>query len=248
LSEVSYRITTSNGVSFDKKISITPSDVVLFWESSAYTPPFYKGKSLFSFEGNVRIIAIPNIVNASGIRYKPEELVYTWRRGMGTDVDASGYGKNIFFWNGDVVSTSEEISVEVSDLKKTTKATASIIIEPKEAEVLIYENNPSLGILWNKAIKDNFNLNNTEISFVASPYYFNNPGQETISSWFVNGQKSPETSNQITFRNTSGAEGYSKISFDITNQKRIMQSANSLFNITVQGKEEGSIFKNFFGE
>jgi hypothetical protein len=249
VSNIVYKITTSNGIPFEKKITISPSDVTLLWESSGYTHPFYKGKPMFSFEGSARIIAIPNILNSNGVKYKAEELVYTWKRGMGTDTGASGYGKNIFFWNGDVVSTRQEISVEVTDLKKTTKAVASITIEPKEAEVLIYEDNPSLGVLWNKAINNTFDLVSTEVSFIASPYYFNNATNDSINSWFVNGQKSPETSYSITLRNTTGGEGYSNISFDISNQKRIMQSANTKFSIFM--KKEGSstsIFKNFFGE
>jgi len=250
VSKIRYQILTPEGVSFDKTITISPGDVTLLWESTAYTPPFYKGKSLFSFEGRARIIAVPNLLNSNGVKYKPEELVYTWKRGMGTDTGASGYGKNIFFWEGNLVSNNDEITVEVSDTKNTTKATASIVVNPKEAEILAYENDPSLGILWNKAISNNFTLKGSEGSFVAVPFYFNNPDSDGVYSWFVNGNKSPETSRYIIFRNTTGEEGYSQITFDLTSQQKILQSASANFDIYFGTKTPNSsenIFKNFFG-
>jgi len=247
--KIRYQITTNNGVYFEKNITITPGNISLIWESSAYTPPFFKGKAMFSYEGNIRIIAIPNLLNENGVKYKPEELVYTWKRGMGTDTGASGYGRNIFFWNDGIISNLNEITVEVSNLKNTTKATASVAITPQKAEILAYENSPSLGILFNKAINNAFKLNSSEISFTASPYYFNNPNSEGVYSWFVNGQKSPEGSSNITFRNTTGESGESKISFGLSNQKRILQSAEGAFDILIEkdgGDSPANLLKNFF--
>jgi len=250
VSKVKYQITTPEGVSFERTIPIATGDVTLLWESTGYTPPFYKGKSIFSFEGQARIIAVPNIVNANGTKYKPEELVYIWKRGMGTDTDASGRGRNIFYWNGSIVSNDDEIAVEVSNPTKTVQASASVIINPKEAEILAYENDPSLGILFNKAIQNNFNLSGSEVSFTAFPFYFNNPDKEGIYSWYVNGGKSLESSRNITFRNTKNEQGYSQISFDLSSQNRILQSASSNFDIyfgTKQTNSASSIFKSFFG-
>ncbi|MEI7513270.1 MAG: hypothetical protein WCJ74_01465 [bacterium] len=250
VSNIIYKIKTPEGVSFQKTITISPGNVDLLWESTGYTPPFYKGKSLYSFEGQIRLVAIPNLLNKNGVKYKPEELVYTWKRGMGTDTEASGYGKNIFYWNGGIVSNDEEISVDVSDLQDTTRATASIIVNPKETEIFAYENNPSLGILFNKAIQNNFDLKESEVSITAIPYYFNNPDVDGIYSWFVNDNQSVETTRDITFRNTTGEEGYSNISFDLSNQKRILQSASGAFDLyfgTKSTNPVSDIFKSFFG-
>lgn len=247
---IKYRIETQEGAVFEKNITISPGDVTILWESLGYTPPFFKGKSLFSFEGKLRLIAVANLSSPSGIKYKPEELVYTWRRGMGTDADASGYGKNIFLWNGSIISDGDRIEVDVTNLQNTTKATASITIYPDEVEIFAYENNPSLGILWNKTIGNIFKLTSNEISFVATPFYFNNPDTEGLYSWFVNGQKSPESSRYITFRNTKNEAGYSKISFDLSSQQRVLQSASSEFDVYFDTKNSNapeSIFKSFFG-
>jgi hypothetical protein len=251
VSNIIYKIQTPEGAVFQKTLTISPGNVDLLWESTAYTPPFYKGKSLYSFEGQIRLIAIPNLVNKSGVKYKPEELVYTWKRGMGTDTESSGYGKNVFYWNGAIVSNDEEITVTVSDLQNTTRAEVSIIVTPKEAEIFVYENNPSLGILFNRAIQNNFDLKENEISFTSIPYYFNNPDSDGIYSWFVNGNQSVEATRDITFRNTTGEGGYSNISFDLSNQKRILQSANGAFKIYFGTKNTNpvtDIFKSFFGQ
>ena len=246
VSNIKYQIETAEGVKFEKTIKIIPSEVTLLWESSSYTPPFFRGKALFSFEGQLRLVALPNILKPDGTKYRPDELIYTWKRGMGTDTDASGYGKNIFFWNGDVVSSPEEIDVEVSDIKNTTKATASIVVDPVQTEILAYENNPSLGILFNKAITNTFNLSNNEVSFVAEPFYFNNPDMDGTYSWYVNGNLSGESTKNITFRNTTGQGGYSKIDFDLTSKTKIMQSANSAFDINFNTNKNIHKDSNYF--
>lgn len=249
ISKVKYSITTPNGVVFGDTINISPGEVNLIWESQGYVPPFYKGKSLFSFEGNARIVAVANLQAPNGTKYKPEELIYTWKRGMGVDTAASGYGKNVFNFTGDIIARPTEIQVEVSNLKNTTKAEGSVIIDSREPELYIYENNPSLGILFNKNVTERYNMLENEQSFVAEPFYYNNPDVDGEYGWSVNGQQAEEKSKYITFRNTAGEEGYSNVSIDLSNQKRIMQSANMSFNIYFgsTNNSPSNLFKTIFG-
>ena len=228
---IKYNIVTSSGVSFGDKLTIAPGEVNLIAESLGYTPPFYKGKSLFSFEGIARIVAVPNLQAPNGTKYKPGELVYTWKRGMGTDTDSSGYGKNVFIWNGDIVARPTDITVEVSDINNTTKATNTITITSVQPEIYVYENDPLLGILFNKAIESTFNLFNKEVSFVAMPFYFNNPDTEGNYSWTINGNPTNETTRFITLRNVNNEQGQSDISVGLDNQKRILQSAAKSFSV-----------------
>lgn len=250
VSKVRYSITTPNGVVFGDTIPFSPGEVSLIWESLGYTPPFYKGKSLFSFEGTARIVAVPNIQAPNGTKYKPGELVYTWKRGSGTDTLASGYGKNVFYFNGDIIARPSEIQVEVTDLKNISHAEGSVTINAVQPELHVYEDNSSLGILFNKSITDRFNMLESEASFVAEPFYYNDPDKEGEYVWSVNGSDSEEKSRYITFRNTTGEEGHSDINIDLSNQVRIMQSANSAFSIYFGTKNESAIsnmFNSVFG-
>ncbi|MEI6480377.1 MAG: hypothetical protein WCO12_02535 [bacterium] len=248
VSSVKYKVTTAEGYNFEKTLNITPGEVNLVWESLGYTPPFYKGKSLFSFEGTARIVAIPNLISPNGTKYKQEELVYTWKHGMGTDVEASGYGKSTFYFNGDIIARPEDITVEVSNLNNTVRASNKTTIQAVQPEVYVYENNPSLGILFNKAITNVFNLPGNEDSLVVEPFYFNNPDNEAQYTWSINGQDANEASKFITFRNTTGEEGHSNIGIDVTNQKRIMQSVNTLFDIYFgSNTSKNSLLENIFG-
>ena len=249
-SNIKYSIQTQEGENFDKTLTITPAEVNLIWESKGYTPPFYKGKTLFSFEGEARVVAVPNLTKPDGTKYKPEELVYTWKRGMGTDEEASGYGKNVFNFKGDIIARPTTIEVDVTNLNKTVQARGMVTINAVEPEIYVYQNDPSLGFLFNNAITDSFNLLGSEVSLVAMPFYFNNPDQEGIYSWAVNGNDAPEKSRFITFRNTTGETGYSEISIDLSNETRIMQSASSQFKLNFGNSDnpsENSLFKNIFG-
>lgn len=251
-SNIKYSIQTQEGENFDKTLTITPAEVNLIWESKGYVPPFYKGKTLFSFEGEARVVAVPNLTKPDGTKYKPEELVYTWKRGMGTDEEASGYGKKVFNFKGDIIARPATIEVDVTDLNKTTQAHGSVTINAVEPEIYVYQNDPSLGILSNIAITNNniFNLLGNEIALVAMPFYFNNPDQEGTYSWSVNGNEASEKSRFITFRNTTGETGYSEISIDLSNETRIMQSASSQFRLNfgnTGNSAKNNLFKNIFG-
>ena len=238
--KIRYDIAIPSGVSFGNTMTITPGEVNLIAESLGYTPPFYKGKSLFSFEGTARVVAIPNLTAPDGTKYKPTDLVYTWKRGMGTDSDASGYGKNVFIWNGDIVARPTDITVEVSDRNNTVKATNTITIDSIQPEIYVYENDPLLGILFNKAIENTFNLLSKEVSFVAMPFYFNNPDIEGDYSWTINGNSTNETTRFITLRNVNNDQGQSDISVSLDNQKRIMQSAIKSFSVFMQPQTNSS--------
>ena len=224
-------VVNQNGTTFSKTFTFSAGEVTLIPEPLSYTPPFYPGKSLFSYEGTIRIVAIPNILKPNGTKFKPEELVYTWKRGQGTDPVASGYGKDYMLYTGDIIARPAKIEVLVSDVENTVHSQESIVLEARDPELYIYENNSTLGTLFNKAITDKFNLLDQEVSFFASPFNFSNPNTEGEMTWSVNGQKSSETSRMITFRNNNDQKGYSQVSANITNTQKILQESTSLFEI-----------------
>ncbi len=61
-----------------KSITIKPEDIEMMWDGHSYTPPFYKGKGLYPYQGEITVAALPNFIKNGSI-IDPQTLVYTWK-------------------------------------------------------------------------------------------------------------------------------------------------------------------------
>lgn len=224
-------IKTKEGETIEKTLVVRPAGVDILWEADSYTPPFYKGKALYSYQSLVTVIALPNMVNSSGTKINPDNLIYKWTKDGKVLGGVSGYGKSKFSFSKSILSRPDEIEVEVTSTDKKIKASGNIIIEPIEPKTVIYENNPLYGIIYEKAISGEFKLNGNEITLITTPYFFgkNDVGEAIKYDWRMNGKSinnKPDT-RQSTFRNTEGVKGSTKISVDLQNESKELQSAGT---------------------
>lgn len=242
---VRYEITTPQGTSLSKTITINPGDVEFVVEGQGYTPPFYKGKSTYSYEGTARVVALPNLLRTNGTQYNPSELIYTWKKGSATITNASGYGKNVFFYTPDIISRPTTIELTVTNIENTVKARNSITLSPTQGELLVYENSPSLGVLFNKEVGSRFNLIGSEVNLVVAPFGFSDPLQQGLFTWFVNNKEIFEKTNTVSFRNDASEKGVSKISLQFAHQSKFLQAGDKTFDIYF-GNNENSIVDTIF--
>src|SRR3989338_817458 len=237
------------GQVLQQSITIRPATVRLLWEASSYVPPFYKGKALYPYQGIVRVIALPLVLDSAGRTIDPENLVYKWIENYKVDLDSSGYGKDVFGFNGDVIIRPTTVRVEVSTLDKNTAVAGEITVTPIEPHITFYENHPLYGQLWNKAIGQSVSLTENEIQIAAVPYFFgvhdkNNP---TLTySWNLNNQPvSAGTQRSIlTLRQPENVGGgTASLGLEVSNTalSSIYQSAriNTTVNFTARGRESG---------
>ena len=180
VSRVSVSIITFEGVSVEKEITIRPAEVDILWNTSTYTPPFYEGKALFTNQSEVRLSAIPNITNSAGNLVSPENLVFRWYKGNTLIQSGSGFGRNTLTLKGGVLFKSLDIKVEVATLDNSSTAENRIIIPSENPSVLIYEDHPLFGILFNRALSDLI-LKEKEIKLSAVPYFFDAPSKNSAS-------------------------------------------------------------------
>lgn len=232
VSLVKIIIKTKEGKNVEKSIVIRPVGVYLFWQASSYTPPFYRGKALYSYQSRITVIALPEIINAAGAKIHPSNLIYKWTKDGKVLGEVSGYGKNKFSFSKSILSEPPEIKVEVMSPDNTIKASGEITLEPIEPKVIIYENNPLYGIIYEKAVVNEFKLDGGEITLVATPYFFSEEetsGQKIKYDWSMNGRSinNKQDEKQTTFRNADGGMGSARISVDLQNDERELQSART---------------------
>lgn len=230
-------VKTQGGGEIVKTFSLKPISVDLVWESDGFIPPFYKGKSLFSHQNKVTVVAIPHIPNSNGLEINPKNLIYKWRKNGSVIDNVSGYGKNSYTFEGSLISRPVTIGVEVSSISDGI-GYANITLDPVEPGIIIYKKDPVYGIEFQNALKDNTEYkNSSEISIIGMPYFydFSDYDSETlVYKWLINGTPlyNENNSKTQTFRQREGTTGTSRISLSIENPNKILQYASKNFNLT----------------
>ncbi len=236
---VTASITLASGAVFQKNININPAKIDFVWEAKTYTPPFYKGKALFSAESGLVVTVIPQIYGVNGA-INPDDAIYKWTKNRQVLNNQSGYGKRSLHITGSFWGRDEEITVEVTSKDGSVRAKGSVVVSPKNPMVVIYEDSPLLGVLYNRAITSQFNLSqNKEVTFFSSPFYFSSVAiseENMLYEWSMNNEKieSASQGNSITFRAESELKGASLVGLSIKRTDAISQKSSSQFYINFE--------------
>lgn len=218
---ITATIAPPNSRQIEKIITITPQSVDIIWETKTYTPPFYKGKAMFSPQEEVKLVAIPNQISN-------KNAIYKWTQDGEVFADRSGFAKNTFRYTGDIISKPADFVVDVSD-GGTYTAENFMSIAPTDPEVYLYENNSRYGFLFNKELSTLFDLGtNQEGSISIYPFFFgvaDRNDRRLSYQWTTNYTfiDVPSYQNDMTFRNTQNVDGKSTVGVKVTNTDNFLQ-------------------------
>ena len=198
---IAVALQTTDGRQLQNEVVITPAEVDIVWEANTYTPPFYRGRSLFSSESTLTLLAVPNIVR-NGSTIPSSQLIYTWEHDSTVLGSKSGTGKNSLTLTGSVLSQSEVVAVEVKTLDGSIKARERIVIPITNSFIRIYEDNPLLGVRFHKSLDATTNISNEEITLQAVPFFvpIGHP-RGLVWDWVVGDVHTYD--HEITLRNTT---------------------------------------------
>ena len=224
-------IETTNGTFLKKQTTITPTGVDMLWEApDSYVPPFYKGKALLSAESTVKIVAIPTGGDTGGLNYD-------WKQDDTEEPGASGYGQNFYLFNNSYLETSNKVEVLISSLVNGNNLGSNkITLTYGKPKIDFYENDPSLGIKWENALTDNFNLNKNGETLVAEPYFFfpkNLSSSDLSFEWSINDSaiSTPSPKNKLSVKPNSGVSGQAKIDLSINNVNTLFLTLAKTLNV-----------------
>jgi hypothetical protein len=212
-----------------KTITINPQSVDIIWEADTYTPPFYKGKAMFTPQEKAVFVAMPNITDPSGVQTDPKTLTYKWSRDQEVLGHLSGYGQNYLTYTGNILMRPVETRVEINN--GNASASGYIYVTTKDPETYLYEKNPLYGIMFNKEISNNFVFGDKEERTLAVfPYFFgiNSRSANNLKyKWTLNYNQVevPENQSEITLRNVDKLEGRSLINVTTKNKSNFLQEA-----------------------
>jgi hypothetical protein len=225
------------GENIEKTFSFLPQEVDILWEARSYTPPFYKGKALPGYVGNVVALAVPHFVSKTGTKTTAMNPTYKWKQNYSFVAGQSGFQKNTFKLQGGYLLQPETLQVEVRDdlLNRAISETRINFFNPL---ILFYENNPLYGILNNKALTEK-TLTGKEISLSSTPFFFDlvsNKKNDLDYAWTINGEDSfLFRKNTALFRYDGDEEGSSRINITAKNPENLLQEA--VQQLTIQLKQ-----------
>lgn len=224
-------VTKQNGGEIQKTITFSTADVHLLYQPLTYTPPFYKGAPIFTSQSRVILSAIPYFVVGTNILINPKDLIYNWKIDGQNIPSSSGIGKDVATYDGVLIQRPTEISVEVSTIDGVIKAKDSVVLSLNNPEVILYENNPLYGTIFEKAVSGTFSLDRGEIELGAQPYFFNTTALNDILTnfqWYANNELQQTTTvNNLRFRGLEGENVRAEIGVIATRNNFILQNASA---------------------
>lgn len=233
---VTARISTTQGDSITKSITITPTEIDLLWEATdSYVPPFYKGKALSAPEGTYKIVAVPNVYSL-GQKIDSKNLSYTWERDGNVAQSYSGWGKDYYIFKNSYLDKESEITVKATDILGKVSPEGSTTLITYDPKVVFYKKVIELGPDYKKAIQNTYNLGAGSETLIATPYFFSpkNIKQEDLKfDWSIDDEKisTPTNKNEISLRAGEGEHGTSIIKLLVNNTKTLFQELETTINV-----------------
>ncbi len=234
---LSATVDTVDGQSLTKRTTLNIADMDLLWEADdAYTPPCYKGKALAPNQGKFKVVAMPNLFSM-GQKVNPNNLSYAWRLDGTVQSDSSGWGKNYFIFSNSYLDRGNTVEVKVSDITGGTNASGKINLQTYAPKIVFYKNDPSLGILWQNALYNGFQIDKSGTTIDAEPYFFtpNDLSSPDLAfTWSINGQKvaTPDPKNILAVKPEDGQTGNSVIKLLVENTATLFQSISRQLNVS----------------
>jgi len=179
-------ISLQDNTTVTKNISLQPNVVDLIWEAiDSYTPPFYKGKALPTRGGLIKFSALPYVVN-NNQSLRPTQLAYTWDWEYKTIGDRSGFAKDSFIIETNIIRNQERVSVEARTTSGDYSARSTNIVELVDPELDVYATNK----LPRELIDSTFSTVQNQTTLQLVPYFFATGMDNNLAklnySWKIN--------------------------------------------------------------
>ena len=203
--KVDLSIITGTGISIQKSFEFDPKKIIIVWESKTYTPPFYKGKPLYTKESSLVLNAI-NLDQENPLTNAYNN--YTWKTDATVKGNESGVGYSSYVYQGEILGLEPLFTVTMTGIvsakdkasgrKASSGGQALLRVQALPTEIFTYEKSPLLGVLFNKSVRSNYYLNQSEATLVSYPAYYGfSSSLSGIYEWYINDVKINTSLNEL---------------------------------------------------
>jgi len=206
--------------------------VDILWQGEVYTPPFYQGKTFWSKQSRVTLVAIPQgLGNTANLNYK-------WTKNGTVLGNINGIGRNYLSFVDSILSRPQTIEVAIVSGSGNVLAKTSTLIVPITPALAVYESNPLYGFMFHKEVGEIYDIQGQEVTFAMFPLFVSALGRvDNVLNyrWETNG-KTTGSANSATYRIPENVSGSSKIVVNFSNTKEITQRANKSFLVQFENQ------------
>lgn len=235
-SQMTIKVTVGSA---SQTLSVHPAGVALIQEPQSSAPPLYMGKPLVPQAGSVRLVAVADFRTSTGKPIDPATLAYTWSQDDTTLQSYSGVGKSSYMAKVPLQYRAAKFSVKVSTQDGSQAGGATVSLMSQQPTARIYENDPLLGIRFDRALGGTFTITNAEESFYGAPYSFSITNALPTLSWFLNGDAA-ETGSVVTLRPSGSGKGTASLSL-VANNDSTLENASAGLSL-IFGASSGGLF------
>lgn len=234
---VQATITTQNGTTITKSVTISPASVDLLWQAHSYVPPFYKGKALFPLEGVVTVVAFPSFALNN-----PSSAVYSWKIGGQARPDISGPGKDTITLTGSILLQPIDVEVTVTSQDGSVTAQNNMSLTGTSPVVALYEDSPLYGLLFNESLGTTITLNG-QTGLTVEPYFVDSTAPYTNTAdfqWSMNNQTiSGQNSQTLNVSPPAGQTGNTSVSVTATSNTTPIQTGSANISVNFGNNNNG---------
>lgn len=220
-------------------VLLAANSVDLLWQGSGYVPPFYEGRSLWGRQSVITFTAIPHIFNSSGRELPAGSLIYRWSKDGTILGNVSGVGVNTLSVPDSVLGIPAEIHVDIMTDEDTVAASDGLALSAIAPSVLVYENNPLLGYLFNHESSQNIVMTSQEIALSAFPLFFSTATKNTsrINYSWTSAGATAQTGENVVYRTADNASGSISIHISADAPSILTQSADKNFLVQLKNND-----------
>ena len=216
--------------------SVDAQSVDLLWQGETYTPPFYEGKALWSKQSSITLVAIPTGLGSQA------SLNYRWTKNGTVLGSISGVGKSSITFTDSILSRPQTVQVDIVSANGALLASASTLVIPISPTLLVYENDPLYGFLFNRAVSGESKLEKREVTFGAFPLFFSANRNNNILNYVWDTNTGAEnTTSSVTYRTPDDASGTAQVSVRVRHPNLITQDARTNFKIQFDNRSNRGI-------
>lgn len=242
-------VTSYSGEALSTTLTVRPARATLLWEGETYTPPFYRGRALYSSGSKVRLETRTDIRTTSGVRIPAENLIYTWKRNGKVIPSISGVGKASATVVGPLFLGADIFEVLVTSNDGVYAASSAVRITTTDPIVRVYEHDPLSGISYHKALGTTDTLLAVEqMQIQAVPYFvdaYTLASDQLEYTWRANGIQvfgASENPSVLTLQLSTAEAVTTTLELVVRHVTHILQSGRGLFTLSFDGNTRNSFF------
>ncbi len=215
-----------------------PMPVDLLVDADSYVPPFYQGRALPSAGTDLRLEALARFTRPDGTLVPSADIVYTWHQDDRVVGNVSGLGQSSVVLPSPPLYGSTDIEVDAQTQDNTLEGTASIVLPSTQPVLLLYEDNPLLGLTFYHALGGETELSDVEMTFAAVPYFaeIQSPNDPRLAyAWTVNGSSvssSAADPSEVTL-NSANSNGLATVGLTLSHATNFLMSSTGSWDIAL---------------